>query len=54
MTVHLLPRQAFLGESSYSSKCQVAVGLGYCIKGDDKDTSGMDPSHCTAQAAGRK
>ena len=46
--IHLLPRQAFLGESSYSSKCQVAVGLGYCVKGDYKDTGGMGPSHCTA------
>ena len=37
-----------MGESSYSSKCQVAVGLGYCVKGDYKDTGGMGPSHCTA------
>ena len=47
--IHLLPRQAFLGESSYSSKCQVAVDLGYSVKGDYKDTRGNGPFslHCT-------
>ena len=47
--IHLLPRQAFSGESSYSSKCQVAVDLGYSVKGDYKDTSGNGPfsQYCT-------
>ena len=46
--IDLLSRQAFLGESSYSSKCQLAVDLGYGVKGDDKDTRWDGPFslHC--------
>lgn len=37
-----------MGESSYSSKCQLAVDLGYGVKGDDKDTRWDGPFslHC--------